>query len=109
MERGILTDLPSCFISTSNVSADRAVTRPSSQYRRTPLETFTLKMLDSSPRSLTGQLTGTHDDKKVVYAESPYVLTQQISEADEWTAESIAERQTTLTQYALQAWPDKWT
>ena len=49
------------------------------------------------------------DDKKAVYAESPYVLTQQISEADEWTAESIAERQTTLTRYALQAWPDKWT
>jgi len=44
-------------------------------------------------------------EKKTVYAISPYVLTKQISEADDWTVEKIASRQKTLAELAISAWP----
>jgi hypothetical protein len=47
-------------------------------------------------------------DKKQIYAQSPYVLTQQISEATTWTTKEITDRQEVLATYALKAWPNKW-
>ena len=45
------------------------------------------------------------EDKKAVYAESPYVLTRQIADAEEWTKEKIQHRQEALANYAIKAWP----
>jgi hypothetical protein len=42
--------------------------------------------------------------KKPIYAASPYVLTSQIAELDEWTADAIVERQKTLAVLALTTW-----
>lgn len=44
-------------------------------------------------------------DKKVVYADSPYLLTSQIADLDDWSAAMISARQLTLAQLALKAWP----
>ena len=44
-------------------------------------------------------------DKKAIYTESPYVLTNQIVELDEWSAVAVATRQKTLAELALVAWP----
>lgn len=45
------------------------------------------------------------DKKKVILAESPYVLTSQIASVAEWNAEAIVNRQKTLAIYAVRAWP----
>ncbi len=45
------------------------------------------------------------EDKKAVYALSPYVLTSQIAEADRWRAEEIDARQSGLADLAVRAWP----
>ncbi len=44
-------------------------------------------------------------EKKVVYAESPYLLTNQVSEAKAWTSNEIVERQKRLAELAVKAWP----
>jgi hypothetical protein len=44
-------------------------------------------------------------DKKRVYAASPYLLTSQIAEARDWTAETIDERQKKLADLAVKTWP----
>ena len=44
-------------------------------------------------------------DKKAVYAGCPYVLTEQISEVENWTMLEITARQKTLATIALEAWP----
>jgi hypothetical protein len=44
-------------------------------------------------------------DKKLILAASPYLLTSQIAEAEDWTPESIIQRQKTLAQLALRTWP----
>jgi hypothetical protein len=44
-------------------------------------------------------------DKKVVFAQSPYILTSQIAELDDWTPVAIAARQRTLAGLALKTWP----
>ena len=44
-------------------------------------------------------------DKKAFYARSPYVLTSEIGEYRQWTAQEITERQKHLAQLAIQAWP----
>ena len=44
-------------------------------------------------------------DKKSVYAESPYALTSQIAELDDWSAAAVRSRQVTLAELALAAWP----
>ncbi len=44
--------------------------------------------------------------KKSLYAASPYVLTQHVAEADDWTPDAIsARRQRVLSDLALRAWP----
>ena len=43
--------------------------------------------------------------KKETYKDSPYELTRQISTASAWDAKQIAERQKTLAELALRAWP----
>jgi hypothetical protein len=43
-------------------------------------------------------------DKKLVYTDSPYLLTSQIAEAGEWTPETIDERQRTLADLAVKTW-----
>ena len=43
--------------------------------------------------------------KKAVYADSPYVLTRQIADVDDWGADEISARQKGLAKLALQAWP----
>lgn len=49
----------------------------------------------------------TFDKKKVVFGQSPYVLTSQIADVKEWTAETIAERQKRLAELAVKTWPIK--
>ncbi len=44
-------------------------------------------------------------DKKAVYADSPYVLTSQIADLDDWSVATISARQQTLAGLALTAWP----
>lgn len=44
-------------------------------------------------------------DKKPVYADSPYTLTAQIAEAEDWTPEMIDQRQGQLGELAVKAWP----
>ena len=45
------------------------------------------------------------EEKKALYAHSPYVLTSEIASCQQWTVQAIAERQAQLAQLALQAWP----
>lgn len=47
------------------------------------------------------------ETKKAVYAKSPYVLTQQISQALTWDVGEIINRQQVLADLALKAWPIK--
>jgi hypothetical protein len=43
--------------------------------------------------------------KKLVYKDTPYVLTSQIAELNEWNAAAIEARQKTLADLALKTWP----
>jgi hypothetical protein len=43
--------------------------------------------------------------KKAVYKDSPYELTRMIAKFPAWTKKEIAERQKTLSDLALKAWP----
>ena len=45
------------------------------------------------------------EDKKGVYARSPYILTSNVAKYDQWTVEAIASRQTMLSDLAIKAWP----
>lgn len=45
------------------------------------------------------------DTKKAIYAQTPYVLTKQIANLNDWTEASIADRQKELARLALSAWP----
>jgi hypothetical protein len=45
------------------------------------------------------------DDKKKIYAASPYLLTSQIAELADWTPLTIAKRQKALSLLAVRAWP----
>jgi hypothetical protein len=47
------------------------------------------------------------EDKKAVYAGSPYVLTSQIAELEKWDPEAIDNRQAKLAGLAAEAWPIK--
>jgi hypothetical protein len=44
-------------------------------------------------------------DKKASFAKSPYTLTNQVAEEDEWTTSQVHERQVKLAQLAPAAWP----
>jgi hypothetical protein len=44
-------------------------------------------------------------EKKPIYAESPYLLTNMIGEVDDWTTEAIEARQQTLAELAVATWP----
>jgi Protein of unknown function (DUF1524) len=43
--------------------------------------------------------------KKAVYACSPYELTKHVARAETWTTTEINERQKTLADLAVKAWP----
>ena len=45
------------------------------------------------------------EEKKAFYSQSPYVLTSEIGDYQQWTVEAIAEHQEHLAQLALLAWP----
>jgi hypothetical protein len=45
------------------------------------------------------------NDKKAVYAASPYVLTSQIADLPIWDVDSIQDRQKVLATLAVKAWP----
>ena len=45
------------------------------------------------------------DAKKLVYANSPYLLTSAIAQYGEWTGATIATRQQRLAKLAVDAWP----
>jgi hypothetical protein len=45
------------------------------------------------------------DDKKALYANSPYLLTKQVSDLLEWTPSTIAARQKGLAELAVKTWP----
>lgn len=42
--------------------------------------------------------------KQPIFAGSPYILTQQIAQAANWTKNEIAERQKVLAEFAVLAW-----
>jgi hypothetical protein len=44
-------------------------------------------------------------DKKAVYARSPYILTSQLATVEEWTPNAIIERQARLAELAVKTWP----
>jgi Protein of unknown function DUF262/Protein of unknown function (DUF1524) len=46
-------------------------------------------------------------EKKPHYAASPYLLTSQVADEDEWTPDAIHERQKRLAEIAVRAWPAK--
>ena len=43
-------------------------------------------------------------EKRSVYRKSPYVLTSQIADADEWSSDAIAARQKGMAEIALKTW-----
>lgn len=43
--------------------------------------------------------------KKPLYGESPYLLTKMLAEVDDWTEETISERQKKLAELAVKTWP----
>ncbi len=43
--------------------------------------------------------------KKTAYTKSPYSLTSQVSGLDDWTTATILDRQRTLAELAVVAWP----
>jgi uncharacterized protein with ParB-like and HNH nuclease domain len=47
-------------------------------------------------------------EKKPLYATSPYLLTEMLAEAEDWTEETINQRQKTLAGLAVSAWPTKF-
>ena len=49
--------------------------------------------------------SATFSDKKQTYASSPYVLTSQIGDLDQWNADSVAVRQKSLAHLAITTWP----
>ena len=42
--------------------------------------------------------------KRETYLKSPYTLTRQVGETEEWTVQSIEARQAELAEIALTAW-----
>ena len=46
-------------------------------------------------------------EKKRIYTESPFHLTRRIAEGNDWTSNSIAERQAYMAQWAVKTWPVK--
>lgn len=44
-------------------------------------------------------------EKREIYEKSPYELTSQISEYDDWTPQTVVERQELLAELAVIAWP----
>ena len=45
------------------------------------------------------------DEKKQVYADSPYLLTSQVAALMEWTPTQIVDRQKQLAELAVKTWP----
>jgi hypothetical protein len=43
-------------------------------------------------------------EKRKIYADSPYVLTSQVGDVEEWTPEAIRERQAYLAELAVRTW-----
>ncbi len=49
--------------------------------------------------------SGSFDEKKPLFSQSPYILTSQVARYPEWTVEAINARQVELAQLAPKAWP----
>lgn len=49
--------------------------------------------------------SATFHEKREVYRRSPYVLTSEVADYDEWTPTTIVERQERLAELAVKAWP----
>lgn len=49
--------------------------------------------------------SGPFSEKKPILAASPYELTRQIGAANEWTAQSINDRQRAMAKFAVKTWP----
>lgn len=47
------------------------------------------------------------EDKRAIYGESPYVLTNQLAEAERWDADTIKSRQMQMAKLAVKAWSVK--
>ena len=45
------------------------------------------------------------EDKKALFAKSPYLLTSEVAGYPEWIGDAIAKRQTRLAEIAPRAWP----
>lgn len=44
-------------------------------------------------------------DKKEVYAQSPFILTSQLAPLPNWWSDAVVERQKTMAELAVKAWP----
>ncbi|MFC1916513.1 DUF262 domain-containing protein [Chloroflexota bacterium] len=44
-------------------------------------------------------------EKRKIYEASPYVITSQLAEVDDWNPNMIGKRQEILSEFALKAWP----
>jgi hypothetical protein len=64
-----------------------------------------LVLLNASANSTAK--SASFQDKRKMYADSPYVLTSQVAEVEDWSPTSIVERQKGLAQLAVKAWPAK--
>ena len=62
-----------------------------------------MALMRASDNSTVGNAT--FEEKKDSYDGSPYLLTSEIFDYQEWTVQSIVKRQNRLAQIALQAWP----
>ena len=59
-------------------------------------------MLQASKNS--GIQNADFEEKKKIYAVSPYEITKAIAKENEWTKTQIGERQEKLSNLALKAW-----
>lgn len=64
-----------------------------------------MALLRAKPNSDLGNAS--FAEKKEIYKDSPYELTNQIAEIDEWTPDSIALRQAQMAKLAVKTWPIK--
>jgi hypothetical protein len=58
-----------------------------------------------SSRQNVGLGNAPFSERRAVYSESPYILTQEIAEYQKWGSEEIEARQKALAELAPKVWP----
>lgn len=52
-----------------------------------------------------GMRSSSFEEKRAVFAESPYLLTKEVADNAEWSPRQVEHRQIRMAQFAPQAWP----